>query len=235
MVMERFVLFGPAHFVTLGVVALASWLAFKLGQSRWACTANAVIGGGLALIALILWTLRLWDGFQVSQDLPLWLCDLIFGLCVLSFFRPSLTSLAFVTYWGLAGTLQAILTPDLEGAFPSIEFILFFFGHAAIIVAIFFLLAKNPQPRLKQIKGVMLAFGGLVGYTVVVGGADFIFGWNYGYLQRKPLQPSILDYLGPWPWYLWSGLMVALVLFIVIAGVLQIFDRVGAALRKDND
>jgi uncharacterized membrane protein YwaF len=43
--------------------------------------------------------------------------------------------------------------------------------------------------------GVGLAYLALV---VPINGA---FGFNYGYLGRSlPSQPSLLDWLGPWPW-----------------------------------
>ena len=43
----------------------------------------------------------------------------------------------------------------------------------------------------------------------VVGLLDFALGWNYGYLIRRPLRPSLLDHLGPWPWYIISATVVA--------------------------
>ncbi|MBM3790173.1 MAG: TIGR02206 family membrane protein, partial [Acidobacteria bacterium] len=48
------------------------------------------------------------------------------------------------------------------------------------------------------------------------GSLDMIFGWNYGYLRRPPSQPSLLDYLGPWPWYILSLELIALCIFILL-------------------
>jgi uncharacterized membrane protein YwaF len=43
----------------------------------------------------------------------------------------------------------------------------------------------------------------------VVGAVDAVFGWNYGYLCRTPAGASLLNYLGPWPWYIASVTAIA--------------------------
>lgn len=53
-------------------------------------------------------------------------------------------------------------------------------------------------------------------YALVVGAVNANWGWNYGYLCRKPSGPSLLDYLGPWPWYLLSLELVALAMFLLL-------------------
>jgi uncharacterized membrane protein YwaF len=41
-------------------------------------------------------------------------------------------------------------------------------------------------------------------------------GSNYGYLCRRPARPSPLDFLGPWPWYVVVGELLALVGFCLL-------------------
>lgn len=220
--MKEFVLLGPDHVITLLLVAVASILAFAAARSRWAGTLNALGGGLFGLLAVGLWLLRLENGFQPAEDLPLWLCDIAFLLCLGCFVRPNETMLILVAYWGLAGTLQAMLTPDLLYAFPSRQFLLFFIGHSIIVVGVFFLLGRSRPARLPTRYGVAVAFAGLLIYTALVGTLDALFGWNYGYLCRKPQGASILDGLGDWPGYIGAALVVALVLFTAVAGLLRV-------------
>ncbi len=217
-----FVLFGPDHLLALALVAAGSLLAFRAGQGRWAGTVATVGGGAFALLAAILWLARLEDGFQAYLDLPLWLCDIAFLLCVACFFRPNELMLTLLAYWGLAGTLQALITPDVLSGFPSKEFLLFFTGHSVIVVGVFFLVGKSRPPRLATARGVATAFAGLLVYSVVVGGLDALFGWNYGYLRGKPEGASVLDSMGAWPYYIANALILALVLFVVVAGLLRL-------------
>lgn len=220
---NSFVLFGPDHLITLILVALASTLAFRAGgHARWSNPVNRAAGTLFAALALTLWGLRLRDGFQLDQDLPLALCDVAFLLCALCFFRAGENALILVAYWGLAGTLQALVTPDLRQAFPAPEFLLFFVGHSLIVVAVFFLLGRHRPARAARLDGATVAFTGLLAYTALVGSLDLLTGWNYGYLLAKPAGASLLDHLGPWPYYVAAGLGLGAILFAAVAGLLKL-------------
>ncbi len=45
-------------------------------------------------------------------------------------------------------------------------------------------------------------------WAVAVFAFNLAAGTNYGYLNAKPAATTVLDLLGPWPWYLLSELAV---------------------------
>ena len=74
-------------------------------------------------------------------------------------------------------------------------------------------------------------------YAVVVGIINAIAGWNYGYLCRKPAMPSLLDFLGPWPWYLLSLELVAFLTFLILDLVWRLlvwFRKSGGVLTVES-
>ncbi len=54
-------------------------------------------------------------------------------------------------------------------------------------------------------------------YILTVIPVNFLLGTNFGFLARKPDNPSLLDHLGPWPWYILSLQLVALLLLFLLA------------------
>jgi uncharacterized membrane protein YwaF len=57
---------------------------------------------------------------------------------------------------------------------------------------------------------VLRVFVVTVTYTLIVGAIDAATGANYMFLRAKPSTGSLLDLLGPWPWYVgWAGLIAA--------------------------
>ena len=214
--MRTFTLFGPDHLVALGLVAAGSYASFRAGQGPRNSLYARIGGVVFLLFALALWGWRFENGFQASTDLPLWLCDIVFLLAAFCFFQPLTTPLILVVYWGLAGTLQALVTPDLTHAFPSREYLLFFVGHAVIVVGVFFLVGRAGLAAVSGWEAPRTAFLWLLAYAIGVGLLDFAFGWNYGYLMHKPTGASVLDWFGPWPLYIVAGFAMAAALLVAL-------------------
>ena len=110
---------------------------------------------GLAVVLLLNRVMALVWGYHEGRitrwpdALPMHLCDWAsFAVIIALVWRGQLAyELAYL--WGLSGTFQAVLTPDLTEAFPNPFFIGFFVDHCGIIVSVLFLtwgLAMRPQP-----------------------------------------------------------------------------------------
>jgi uncharacterized membrane protein YwaF len=103
-------------------------------------------------------------------------------------------------YWGLGGTIQALLTPEVRAPFPAVEYWTFFIQHGCVIVAACGLTAGlRLRPRRDSLRWVWLRTAGV---AAVVFALNQAIGSNYMYLARPPEQPSIYDYFGSWPWSL---------------------------------
>ena len=213
----RFTLFGPAHLavlvLTLAIPALLILLVRSRGGERrvapivWSLSAILLLNE----VALLLYIWRL--GLSVKDHLPLQLCDWATFTCVVALLWRHRLAYELTYFWGLAGTLQAVLTPDLNETFPDPAFFTFFIAHSGIIVGILFLtLGLGMRPTLRSL---WRAFLWLQVYAAVTVLLDLWLGTNFGYLLHKPARPSLLDYLGPWPWYIASLEVVGLALFFL--------------------
>jgi len=107
----------------------------------------------------------------------------------------------FAYLLGIAGALQALLTPDVGiYGFPHFRFFQSLTSHGAIITAALFMtLAEGYRPTWASLKRVVI---GSNLYMVAVFILNFIIGSNYMFIAHKPDTASLLDVLPPWPWYI---------------------------------
>lgn len=209
-------LFGPSHLTVLALIACTA-----AGFSVWANWDDSgrtgrVIAWLLAGVllaeraALVIWVAQ--TGQLVwTEMLPMHLCDwAVFAVVLALLFRWRVAYvLAF--FWGLAGTVQALLTPDLAYDFPDFRFITFFAAHGTIVIGVLFLtFTTDLRPRGRDL---WIAFGALNVYALCAGMVNLLTGANYGYLRAKPAHGSLMDYLGPWPIYIICLEALALVSF----------------------
>jgi hypothetical integral membrane protein (TIGR02206 family) len=210
--------FSGPHLSVLAVIgALCAWVAWLAKKGSIKSCLWLRRGLGFALLGYVVCVYiqqGIMYGLGWDYSLPLELCNLVLIACVISLFKPNQFISEIAYFWGLGGVLQATLTPDLGKGFPSWDCVLFFWGHGVTLMAIIFLaFSREFKLRKGSILHMMIA---LNIYALVVGAVDKIMGWNYGYLCRKPVMPSLLDLLGPWPWYLLSLEGIAFLMFLVL-------------------
>jgi hypothetical integral membrane protein (TIGR02206 family) len=209
--------FSNQHLVMLaliiGCVGLLVWAANRLPPR-----VRLWIGRGLGFLLLgyvlaIYFQKVFTHELSWESSLPLELCHCVLIACLAALFFPNQLASEIAYFWGFGGTLQAVLTPEITQGFPSWEFIQFFWSHGTILLAIVFLIALGFVPRSGSVWRMFF----LVNlYAAVVGSLDAFFHWNYGYLCQKPINPSLLDYLGPWPWYIVSLELISILIFLLL-------------------
>jgi hypothetical integral membrane protein (TIGR02206 family) len=219
-----FVLFSPTHLAALAAIILMIALVFQLRRDPNE-KHRTIFRYGLAVILIVnesLW--HIWNlvtgQWSVQTTLPLHLCSVFVFLCAYMLVKHSFAIYEFAYLLGIAGALQAILTPDLGiYDFPHFRYYQVFVSHGVIVIsAVYMTVVEGFRPNWQSLKRVFLWSNV---YMVFVGIVNALIGSNYLYIAHKPVTASLLDMLPPWPWYiLWIeaiGLASMLLLYLPFA------------------
>ena len=167
-----------------------------------------------------------------SKALPMQLCDWAMIVIIGALWTGNRRWLEVAYFWGIGGTLQAIITPNLRCGFPDLRFISFFVAHSGIIIGIVFLmLIYGFRPRAI---GILRTFAWTEVYFVVAFSIDLLTGENYGFLLHKPEAASLLNFLSDWrPLYLLEFHGLAFLFFCALYAPFAIVDLArGKSLRN---
>lgn len=218
--LHPFSLFSKAHLLTLGVILILCILVFvfrktleKRGRREFLCV----------LLALLLFITDAWQqlwlvhekAWSLKTALPLQLSDLAVIVAILMLLFKSHWLFQFIYFAGLGSSIQAILTPDLNRfSFPHFQYIEFFISHGGVILAcLFMIVAFGHRPSVVSLWVTFLIVN-------VYGAAVFFLNKylnaNYLYIMKKPEGASLLNFLGPWPWYLLSLDVVMILTFYLL-------------------
>lgn len=214
-----FELFSPIHLFMFAVIACITLLFFYTLPLLKATRYQPIIRYGLMVILILseigwhAW--NVWNGqWTLQYSLPLQLCSVTLWLSVVVLWTRDYRLFPFLYFCGWAGVLQALLTPVLEFSYPHFRFFHFFIAHGAILWAIVYLIrVENFRISFRAIFTALLQLNLLALGVWLVNG---VTGGNYLFISRKPDDPSLLDWLGPWPWYILALEGVALVMFILL-------------------
>jgi hypothetical integral membrane protein (TIGR02206 family) len=156
----------------------------------------------------------------VRVDLPLHLCDLTTLLSIALLLTRSRWLYDFVYFLGVGGAIQALVTSNVGiYGFPHLYFVTSMVLHGGIITTgLYFTVVEGFRPAwrtLMRVAGYMLA------YTAAIFVLNLLIGSNYLFIGHRPEFPSLIDELGPWPWYVLSlvgvGLASLLLLYLPFA------------------
>jgi hypothetical integral membrane protein (TIGR02206 family) len=182
---------------------------------RWTVLAARAIGIILAADAVSFAVSQAVQGtWSASTSLPLALCNMAVLVAVAACWWQVPLLVELTWFWGMAGTLQAVVTPDLAVGFPHLVFFQYVIGHLGIVLAAVYLVAgMRITPRAGSVRRVVTV---TAAYTAAVGIVDAFTGANYMFLRRQPPEWTVLRLLGPWPWYIPAAAAVAVVLVVVL-------------------
>lgn len=216
-----FQLFGVEHLLALIFVALVCLLV-ALITPRLGPRAQAGLRWGLAGFALantLAWDLwqRATGTWDIAYSLPLQLCTLAVLLAALLLATRNFRLFELLYFWGFAGATQALLTPDLQASgynFPHFAYLIFWTSHGVILWAVIFAMAAwgyrptwGSLPRVALMTNMVLLPVGLV---------NWLTGGNYMFIARKPEYATLIDLLGPWPWYIIPLQLIGLLVSVMV-------------------
>lgn len=223
-----FVYFGIQHLIVIALLILIC-AAILLMRDRFSERQRVWVRYGLAVLIVVsesswhVWALatRQWT---IDVMLPLWLCSLTAWLSPLMLVWKMERVYEFIYLMGITGALQAILTPSLTiYGFPHFRFIEFFVLHGALIVgAVWMTAVEGMRPTRRSILRVVIAMNLLWAFAALV---NQLIGSNYLYTHTKLPTPSLLDYLGPHPWYLLAMEAIGLAFMLLLYLPFEIRDR----------
>ncbi|MFK2825181.1 TIGR02206 family membrane protein [Bacillus sp. B190/17] len=214
----HFYMFSTSHIVVL-VLLLLMILSLFIYRKKLA-DKNTRIGEWTAAFFLLgmeiayhSWMIGT-DLWTVNRSLPLELCSIATFLTIFLLITGNKLLYEILLFIGLLGASQALITPYLYFDFPHFRFFHFFFTHLLIFCTpLYFTWVKGYRPSFLSVVKTMIFLNVLASMIFVI---NKLTNGNYLFLRHKPETASMIDLLGPYPWYILSLEAVAFTLSIVI-------------------
>src|SRR5215218_4294068 len=213
--------------------------AAAAGLSVWAARRHpgpwvVPVSRGLAILILVAYVSEqvanaLRGTWTLGFNLPLQLTDAVTLVSILALWSPRPLLVELVYFWALTASLQAVLTPDLGQAFPSIFYFTYFTTHSgAIVAACLLVFGRRLLPRIWAVWRVYALTAAFAALAEV---GNLLTGGNYMFLREKPSRASVLDLMGPWPWYILSAAVLALTMFLALEALARALRGPAAGWR----
>ncbi len=223
-----FQLFGTGHLFILGAVTA---VIVVLVRGRRSMSEDAKRRGRLGLAAAIVIGELSWHAWCLSQgiwslqlSLPLHASSIGLWSSVFILLTRNYRVYEIIFFIGIVGGTQALLTPNAgDYGLPHFRAIQTMTSHSLLVIAMVWMTAiEGLRPTWGSIWRTMVATNL---YMVFVTAANLSLGSNYMYTLAKPPETSLLDVMGPWPWYLFYAEFLALALFTLLYLPFAIADR----------
>jgi len=213
---ETFHLFGVSHWVSIILFFFIALLLPFFSKKYLSKSSQNIISYFLVFFVFInfpIWVIleMIAGSFDLKLHLPLHLCRFANLLLPLAIYKKNNTLFQILFYWGLSAMFQAIFTPDITHDFPHFHYFRYIAAHHLLVITIiYYVVVFDFKPT---ISGLKKAFIALNAFLIVALIFNIILEANYFWLMDKPPAGSLLDFMGPWPWYILVAEFVALMHF----------------------
>ena len=216
---ETFHLFYLPHIVAICTVILVIIFAINYLRIKGTGT-HKLFRYTLASIVILMELLYnlvyiLGDKWTIQIMLPFHLCGIMTYISVIVLITKNRPLYEYLYLLGIGGAIQPLLTPEIgDYGYPHILFFQTFIAHGSIIAAgIYMTVIEKYRPYWKSMFRVFI---GSNIYMLFVGVLNFFIKSNYMYIAHKPLTPSLIDYLGPWPLYIIGLEVIAFITYLIL-------------------
>jgi hypothetical integral membrane protein (TIGR02206 family) len=214
------IMFSPEHWVTLIVtIALCIVMPVLVRQRpEWMDRVRLAMAGILLLNIVLYQSYRITAGYwSASTDLPMHLCawaNVVTALALLTR-KPLFVEIAWC--WVMTGSINALITPQLDNPFPEVPFIYFVIGHTGLITAvctIVFGYGIRPRPGawLRVMAASQLYFLSAIAVNAITNA-------NYGFLDpTDPFrnQTALAAFPNDGVWFYVTFEVVGAILFALV-------------------
>ena len=203
---DKFVLFSNQHFITMGIGFASCILLIFLGffTEKKAAFAKIIAIAVLGIKIAELIFRHYYYGETVAELLPLHLCPIVIILSIFMMFFHSEVLFQPVYFWSIG---------DGMGNFASQSF---FITHFFILFSTAYAFVHF---RFRPTKaGFIGSFLSLITLAFIMYFVNNRLGTNYLYVNYPPATKSLVDFMGPWPYYIFSiaGIDIAISFFMYL-------------------
>jgi hypothetical integral membrane protein (TIGR02206 family) len=213
---RQFSAYGPSHWGVIALFVAGAVALVWVGRSQTdprARRLSRILGAvtGIIYAAILVYMLTP----PTIDSVPLQLTDLATVVAAYALWSHKQWAYALTYYWGLVLSTQALISPALQSPdFPHYQFLAFWAIHLLVVWAAIYLtwgLGMRPDWRSFRIAVAVTAVWAAVTFTF-----NTFAGTDYGFLNRKPSTASLLDVMGPWPWYVFVAATLVIVVWILM-------------------
>lgn len=229
---------GKAHLGALAALVLLNLILISFRNAS-----DGTKGFLRWMLALLLWgneiAFHYWNyiagRWTLQTMLPLHLCSVLVWVGGWMLVTKKYKVYEFMYFMGIAGALQALITPDLGiYGFPHFRFFQTFISHGLIVTAaIYMTVVEGLRPTWKSMVRVFVIMNL---YALAIYFVNDYLGSNYLMINHKPELPSLLDLLPPWPVYIAYMELIGVASMLLLYLPFALKDwRTHYLLNKDND
>lgn len=210
---------STSHLVTMAIefglgFIIILWAKYRLSSAQQ--DRVLLVLSSIPLLSFVVYSLcRLLSGtYDTKADLPIHVCRILaLGAPLVYYYKNKFWTGIFY-FWIMVGTLNAVLTPDIRFDFPHWEHIVYFLMHVGLVILpLYYIIVGGYRVRRVDLWNAYWMANVFLLFSLVF---NYLFESNYMFTRHKPIVPTVLDYMGPWPWYLVTVQFLALVLFIIV-------------------